>query len=331
MKFKAFDDFLNEADVVTPKKPAKFSVGDLVEPVGTYFRIINGYGRDKAYNGCGGMIIKITKVEPKSGKWFYEGTIEYGGYTRYSSGRSGYNSHLNISGTIGEFEKNFSSENVDKFLEIVKSPKFELKHQITIPQGVTVLPDKPRENDKVTKTTQSLTTTIRCIAVNQTIATGEVCYAVDAWGVSGRSIKESNIEQELEVDQSAKEIIAEEIANVLGVKMEPDNYHDDGNPNFKFFTTSLDEPIKGKMYFKDFESANAFLDDLKSLVEKHLDKNLIQFGKPTVKSKLTHQNEYDYTSVTNDKLLQLARNIGIDVKDFIKKSSAKAFAKKHNI
>lgn len=147
--------------------------------------------------------------------------------------------------------------------------------------------------------------------------------------------KETDLEEETDLDKDSQNAVADEIAKTLGIKIEETNHRE-----FSFSCIKMEgeKLITGKLYFKDVESRNTFLEDLKKFVESNLNKDLQKImneGEPahvSVKTPTTGPiYSWERGSVKREKVVQAAKNIGIKVKEFLHSKRGTLSGKKFGI
>lgn len=327
--FNNFDDFLNEG-----KKYPDFIVGDIVKTAS--YEYDYGSSMYKAFNTICGAILIITEINQKSGKNYYTAKIEYGGFknvqkrARYGTSYSDY--MFKSTGTVRGFAKDFTKEGVDEFIKILKAsePKFKLNDEISVSKGAERF-DKNKNATYTTPSYQKITTkTIKAIAVDQTIDREEICYILsdDTYAVS-----EKYLSSEVEVNDDQIAELSEEIGRILGAKI-----HNTSTNNIKYEVESLDESsfiAKGKMYFKNMEDKQSFAKEFTKLAKKYANPEMKKvFGKSAsagVLDMAKPSSEWSYPEIAKDKIVETAKNLGIDIPDFLEKRKGKISGKKFGL
>jgi hypothetical protein len=327
--FKDFDDFLNEG-----KKYPDFSVGDIVKTAS--YEYDYGSSMYKATNVICGAILIITEIKQKSGKNYYTAKIEYGGFRNDQKRSRNYSSYsdyaLKSTGNINGFAKDFTKEGVDEFIKILKKnePKFKVGDEISVAKGAERF-DRNKNPSYTTPVYQKITTKkVKAIAVDQTINRGEICYLLSD---DTYAVPEKYLSSEVEVDDKQITELSEEIAKKLGAKI----YKEDNN-SIKYEVESLDETsfiAKGKIYFSTPEDKMAFAKEFSKLVKKYVDPEMkkvfsrsasagvLDMSKPT--------SEWGYPELSKTKVVEAAKNLGIDVPEFLEKRKGNIASKDYGI
>lgn len=327
--FNNFDDFLNEG-----KKYPDFAVGDIVKTAS--YEYDYGSSMYKAFNTICGAILIITEINQKSGKNYYTAKIEYGGFknvqkrARYGTS---YSDHMfKSTGTIWGFAKDFTKEGVDEFIKILKAndPKFKALDEISVAKGAVRL-DKNKNPSYTTPPYQKITSKkIKAIAVEQTLNTGEICYILSD---DTYAVPEKYLSSETEVNDVQIIELSEEIGKILGAKI----YKEDTN-NIKYEVESIDESgfiAKGKMYFKTIEDKQSFAKEFVKLAKKYVDPEMKKVFSRSASAGILDMSkpvsEWSYPELPKNKVVEAAKNLGIDVPEFLEKRKGNIAGKDYNI
>lgn len=327
--FNNFDDFLNEG-----KKYPDFAVGDIVKTASYEYNY--GSSMYKAANVICGAILIITEINQKSGKKYYNAKIEYGGFKNVQ-GRSrygiSYSDHMfKGGGNVNGFAKDFTEDGVDEFIKILKKhdPKFKIGDEISVAKGAVRL-DKNKNPSYTTPPYQKITSKkIKAIAVEQTLNTGEICYILSD---DTYAVPEKHLSSETEVNDKQIVELSEEIGKILGAKI----YKEDTN-NIKYEVESLDETsfiAKGKIYFKTIEDKQSFAKEFIKLAKKYVDPEMKKVFSRSASAGILDMSkpvdEWSYPELPKNKVVEAAKNLGIDVPEFLEKRKGNIAGKDYGI
>ena len=321
MYIENFKNFINENDGTSePKKPAIYKIGDKVRLKPYEECSLTVSWREKVRNSATGIILEVISVEAKSGKWLYSGKVIYGTYRNISR-------NFKISSRVVEnpfnmkfIEKQVTTDGVEKFISLVKNAKFKINDNVSISTGAKLIPFS--ENEEETKSDMEITTKIINISVETTIRKNQLCYLINTY----RSVPENFIEKESELSDIAIIHVIDAINKKLGLdKGEAIELGKNKLYEYKFKMESLGTnqifSHDSKIFFKNRDDVNKFLDDIKNVVEKHVDKDFQIFSQqkmPTVNHIERDSPVYDYPRIERDKILQIARNLKIDIEKVLK-------------
>lgn len=327
--FNNFDDFLNEG-----KKYPDFAVGDIVKTAS--YEYSYGSSMYKAANVICGAILIITEINQKSGKKYYTAKIEYGGFKNVQSrSRYGlsYSDHMfKGGGNVNGFAKDFTKEGVDEFLEILKAnePKFKVGDEISVEKGAKRI-DRDKNSSYTTPPYQKITTKkIKAIAVDQTINQGEICYILSD---DTYAVPEKYLSSEVAVNDDQIVELAEEIGRILGVKI----YKEEVNL-IKYKAESINETsfiAKGRIYFKEIEDKQSFAKEFTTLLKKYSSPEMRKVFSRSASAGILDMSkstsEWEYPELAKDKVVEAAKNLGIDIPEFLEKRKGKISGKKFGL
>ena len=319
-----FNEFLNEARSKFPE----YKVGDLVRANG--YQEFQQKGNDDlktewdSYSKCAslsnlGMIGRIANIDNEKKEYiveFTEGLLQ----TRYR-GRSSTGSYFAASGrSYKTYLRAKASQLTTDGLDIAEKA---LKEEKCKPGDSVIV--------KVTGE-KSVTRKVIGIAINPTIEKRELTYQVE--GISG-GVKSSIIEKEIDLkDEVAIKLVAEEIAKILGTKIQEDKSHE-----FIYEVAKLDgkDMVTGTLYFIDDAAREKFTQDLQKFIDSKLDvklQKIMNGGESSiVKVKEMSSGTYSWykAGIAKSKILQAARNIGINVKEFLEKKRGAITGKRYGL
>ena len=327
--FNNFDDFLNEG-----KKYPDFAVGDIVKTVS--YEYDYGSSMYKATNVICGAILIITEINQKSGKNYYTAKIEYGGFRNYQKRSRNYGSYsdyaLKSTGNIYGFAKDFTKDGVDEFLKILKKhdPKFKVGDEISVAKGAERF-DKNKNPSYTTPPYQKITTKkVKAIAVDQTINHGEICYILSD---DTYAVPEKYLSSETEVNDDQITELSEEIGRILGAKI-----HKTNSNEIKYEIQSLDETsfiAKGKIYFRTAEDKQSFAKEFIKLAKKYVDPEMKKVFSRSASAGILDMSkpvsEWSYPELSKDKVVEAAKNLGINVPEFLEKRKGNIAGKDYGI
>jgi len=271
-----------------------------------------------------GVLCKIVEVNLEKKEYvaeFVDGIVK----TVYRGGRSGggYSVPNGTNRNLAYLrvrENQLSSEGVSEIQELLKKNEYRTGEKVS----VKVSGEK------------SVTREIQGVAIAKSIENKELTYVIS--GISNE-VKASLIEKEIEIDTpEAKELLAEEIAKTLKTKVNKIT-GSGSNEEFVFDIYKLEGKnlIDGFLYFESEESRAKFCEELKKFIDKRLNKNLQKVMKQGEASSVKVVNispsmsSWYRGSIKADKIVQAARNLGIDVKAFLEKKRGQITGKKFNI
>ena len=327
--FANFDTFLNET--VRTKFP-EYKVGDEVLLLGyhefqystkvpvTKWETYNKYA---TYSETGAMgKIAVVDTEKK------EYVIEFiGGILKtIYRGRQGSNASYRTADKnlpliyLRVKQIDISTEGLPEIQKLLKANQFSSSEKVT----VKVSGEK------------SVTRNLVGVSLAKTLENKKLTYLID--GVSG-TVPINLIEKEINIsDNVAQELLAEEIAKVLGTKME-DIKGTGLNREFIYEIARLEGKslISGDLFFKNDNTRTKFEEDLQKFINKNLDKNLqrVMRGGESSEVKVIDVSSgmsiWYRGKISAEKVIQAARNIGINVKDFLEKKRGTIAGKKYGL
>jgi hypothetical protein len=247
-------------------------------------------------------------------KTVYRGRSSGSGYYLVPNGSNRNLSYLRVR------QNQLTSEGVSEIQELLKKNEYQPGEKVSV---------------KVSRE-KSVTREIQGVAIAKSIENKELTYVIS--GISNE-VKASLIEKEIEIDTpEAKELLAEEIARTLKTKV--DKISGTGlNQEFIFDIHKLEGKslINGIMFFESEESRTKFCEDLKKFIDKRLDSNLqkvMNGGEASTVEVInisSSMSRWYRGSITADKIVQAARNLGINVKAFLEKKRGQIAGRKFNI
>jgi hypothetical protein len=322
---KKFDTFLNEA--VRIKFP-EYNVGDLVI-IGTYHEFQwktnltskswETYSK-YATSSTLGVLGKIAAIDTEKKEYaveFVSGVLQvvYRGRSSNTSyavpdGKSRTLAYLRVK------QNQLTTEGVNEIQKLLKNNEYVYDEKVSV---------------KISGQ-KSVTRNLVGVSITKSIENKSLTYLIN--GVSG-AVESKYIEKEIDLDdETARDILAEEIAKVLDTK-----YLEMKGSEYVFEVAKMEgkDLIKGIMYFKDDAERDRFCDDLQKFIDKRLDKNF---------QKVMNGGEASDVSVTKigasmgnwykgvirkEKILQAARNLGINIKEFLEKKRGVITGKKYGL
>lgn len=303
-----FSEWLNENEKA-PKKAAAFKVGDQVIYNGNDGTAQLGYSKNRT-RVYGPALCEVKKISTKGSSWIYSLEILEGmvlGYARVSRGSAEY---LYSGGDLESPQKDLSTDDVKKFLDIIKDAPY-------------------KRHDKVTY--RDKTCTISHIAISETLKTGKVNYKLKTkTGEYSRPIDiagfatPDDLTSEIEYGSEEKEIISEEIFKFLKIDTEErDNDYD----LLKIKTLELKD--LGKIAFRSKEDGEKFIEDLKKFINSRTEKDLqivcdYQLNSPSI-------NNYSVPTMKKSRILEVARKLKINIQELLNKKRGRIGAKKLGI
>ncbi len=334
-KIKDFEAFLNEA--ARPKFPV-YKVGDEVLLLGyhefqysTKVPVIKWetYNKYATYSETGAMG-KIVVVDAEKKEYVIEFT---GGIlkTVYRGRRGGSGSNF-YQGNTRTADKNLpliylrvkqidiSTEGLSEIQKLLKANQFSSNEKVT----VKVSGEK------------SVTRNIIGVSLAKTLENKKLTYLID--GVSG-TVPINLIEKEIDIsDEVAQDLLAEEIAKVLGTKVE-ETSGTGLNREFIYEIAKLEGKslVTGNLFFKNENEREKFVADLQKFIDKSLDKNLqkIMYNGESSEVKVigisSSMGRWHRGKISAQKVIQAARNIGINVKEFLEKKKGTITGKKYGL
>lgn len=323
---KKFDEFVNEAR----KKFPEHKVGDLLL-AGNYHEFqwknsVDSTSWETYYKYASskwqGALLKVVKVDIEKKEYVAEfiGGILKTVYRGRSSG--------------GSFLP-YTDTNRKIYLRVKHSDKLS---QEGTSEALKFLENnvlKPREKVSVRLSKdRSVTRDVIGVSLIKSIEEKKLHYEIE--GVSG-AVSIDRIEKEIDVtDDTAVNLLAEEIGKITGAKI--DEIKGSGsNTEFVFDTEELEgkDLITGKLYFKNISEKDKFCEDLKKFIESKLDEKL---------QKVMNGGEASVVNVTNtsssiwrrgiikkSKIVQAARNLGINIQEFLEKKKGVITGKKYGL
>lgn len=330
MIFKNYREFgsVNEA---RSKFPA-FKVGDFAiigrDEYQEFAHKNNLSGKWETYSKYGtyrsqGVLCKIVEVNLEKKEYvaeFVDGIVK----TVYRGRSSGYYSVPNGNNRNLAYlrvrQNQLTSEGVSEIQALLKKNEYQPGEKVS----VKVSGEK------------SVTREIQGVAIAKSIENKELTYVIS--GISNE-VKASLIEREIEINTpEAKELLAEEIAKTLKTKV--DKITGSGsNEEFVFDVYRLEgkSVITGFLYFESEESRAKFCEELKKFIDKRLDSNLqkvMNGGEASpveVINVSPSMSSWYRGNIKADKIVQAARNLGINVKAFLEKKRGQITGRKFNI
>jgi len=326
---KNFDSFINEA--VRTKFP-EYKVGDEVLLLGyrefqysTKVPVVKWetYNKYATYNETGAMG-KIVVVDTEKKEYVIEFT---GGILKtIYRGRQGSNASYRTADKnlpliyLRVKQIDISTEGLSEIQKLLKANQFLSGEKVT----VKVSGEK------------SVTRNLVGVSLAKTLENKKLTYLID--GVSG-TVPANLIEKEIDIsDEVAQGLLAEEIAKVLGTKME-ETRGSGLNRDFIYEITKLEGKslITGELFFKNDSEREKFVVDLQKFIDKSLNKNLQKIMRDGESSEVkvigisSGMSRWHRGKISAQKVIQAARNIGINVKDFLEKKRGTITGKKFGI
>jgi hypothetical protein len=306
-----YDQWLNEA--ASPKKAALYKKGDKVIVSSSDISIYDGSQFKKA---VGVFYGEITSVEISSGKWIYFVKIIAGSATLINSRVR----RVYYEGAVAKCpEKLLSTEKVKEFEEIYKDRFFNKKDSVSFIY---------RNLNK--------TGTIVGIDLSSTLKDKEIHYFIEPNEYMGGAVTvpQKDVQEDEELDKFKEDTLAEEIAKALDVKIK--NYGSDEQYNrsieYDVIGYSFSE-IKGTLFFRDKESFNRFIKEIKETVEKYEDPKLqlvMDEGAPS-EINVGTSTSWKGGTIEVSKLKDAAKNLKIDIKGVFTKLRGKLTGKKFGV
>lgn len=332
---KNFDSFLNEA--VRTKFP-EYKVGDEVLLMGyhefqystkvpvTKWETYNKYATYSETGAMGKIVVVDTEkkeyvIEFTGGilKTVYRG--RRGGAGSYRTPEERRDSSIHLTPLYLRVKQiDISTEGLAEIQKLLKANQFSNSEKVT----VKVSGEK------------SVTRSIVGVSLAKTLENKKLTYLID--GVDG-TVPVNLIEKEINIsDNVAQELLAEEIAKVLGTKME-DIKGTGLNREFIYEIAKLEGKslISGDLFFKNDNARTKFVEDLQKFIDKNLDKNLQRIMRDGESSEVKVINVSSGMSIwyrgkiSAEKIIQAARNIGINIKEFLEKKKGTIVGKKFGL
>jgi hypothetical protein len=328
--FVNFDTFLNEA--ARTKFPA-YKVGDLV--------IISKYHEfqwktnlsSKSWetytkyvtSSSGGMIGKIAAIDNEKKEYaveFIAGVLRQD----YRGNRRSTPSYIIPNGTSSNLaylrvkQNQLETEGIDIIQKLLKDDPYTPSEKVS----VKISGEK------------SVTRRLIGVSIAKSIENKKLTYLID--GVSGE-IESKYIEKEISIeDETSIDILAEEIAKVLKTKY-IDTTGTSSNKEYVFDIAKVEgkELIQGTLYFKNDSERDQFCDDLQKFIDKKLDKNFQKVMNRGESSDVkvikigASMRSWHKGTIYATKIVQAAKNLGINVKEFLEKSRGKITGKKFGL
>lgn len=327
--FANFDTFLNEA--VRTKFP-EYKVGDEVLLLGYHeFQYSTKvpvtkwetYSKYATYSETGAMG-KIVIVDTEKKEYVIEFT---GGILRtvYRGNRGGYGSNSTADKNspliyLRVKQIDISTEGLPEIQKLLKANQFLSGEKVTVKISAE----------------KSVTRKLVGVSLTKTLENKKLTYLID--GVSG-TVPGNLIEKEIDIsDEVAQELLAEEIAKVLGTKME-ETRGSGLSRDFVYEIAKLEGKslITGELFFKNNNEREKFIVDLQKFIDKSLNKNLQKIMCDGESSEVkvigisSGMSSWYRGKISAQKVIQAARNIGINVKDFLEKKRGAITGKKFGI
>jgi hypothetical protein len=330
---KKFDTFLNEA---ARAKFPEYKVGDEVLMLAYHEFQYSGripVAKWETYNkystsrdaGAMGKIVEVDMVKKEYVVEFTAGILK----TVYR-GRSSGGSYVTPGKDITDRERSkiylrvkqadITTEGLQEIQKLLKDDSLRTGEKVSVKIS----------NDK------SVTRSVVGVSLSKTIENKKLTYSIE--GVSN-TVPIDLIEKEIDVnDQNTQELIAEEIAKVLGTKM-IDKSGSGLNTEFVYEVAFLEgsKMINGHLFFKDDNAREKFVQDLQKFIDSKLDKNLQKVMLKGESSEVkvlgigNSMSSWYKAKITAQKIVQAARNIGIDVTEFLEKKRGVITGKKYGL
>jgi len=310
MMLENFTEWLNESE---PKKPPLYKVGQKVIVSGTEIPV-DVYGKFKK-GSSDGVYGEIKSVEGKGGKWHYM-INPLAGYVRvYTSSRGPSSAFTNRE--IKAPQNLLQTTDVEKIEKILKSAKYKAEDNVSVSAKLKSTGDKINFVDK-----------IKGINVKKSLEENTPCYIFYS---STLTVPESKIEDDITVDETKEMIIAEEIAKILETTILEDSYSQYAI-EFDIKSYNLDD-VKGTLFFKNDEEVEKFISDLNNLFKKYTRKELqlsMDGGNPTM-PQVPDKSSWKKGRIERKKLKDVAKNLGINLKELFDKNRGKISGQKFGI
>jgi hypothetical protein len=321
---KKFNSFLNEA---ARSKFPEYAVGDLVI-IGKYheFQWKSNLASKSwetyskyATSSSLGMIGKIAAIDTEKKEYaveFVSGVLQsvYRGRssstTAVPDGKYAKLAYLRVK------QNQLATEGLTEIQKLLKDDTYEPGEMVSV-----------RLNGE-----KSVTRKLEGVSIMKSIENKELTYLIK--DVTG-TVKSSNIESEIDIkDDIAASLLAEFVAKTLGTTLEKEESTD-----FVFSVSKLEgkDLVKGNLYFKDDSTRDKFCEDLQKFIEKKLDKNFqkVMNGGESSEVFVTKIGASMYSwykgTIKKNKIVQAARNLGINVKEFLEKNRGRVTGKKFGL
>lgn len=313
-------------------KTPVYKVGDRLK-TGPYYKEYDmGSSFEKGKNTTGGAIVEVTEVSQKSGKAYYTTKVVYGSYAAEQKRSRRFNSYSDYSlrgeGRILKgFAKDFTAEGVEEFEKLVKTAKYKIGDAVSVRAGANQLKIDSSSTWKPSAYTKITSRTVKAFAIDQSLEEGVMCYILSG---SEYAVKETDISKEEDLSEAQIEELADAIADKIGIKVSKTS-----GGNFKFETEIITELLGSKsvIIFKDLKSKQEFNLEFQKLVRKYSQTNLNKiFQKSlTFTDNSKETSEYSHIEISSSKILEAAKNLEIDVEEYLKSREGKIAGKSYGI
>jgi hypothetical protein len=325
-----FDTFLNEA---ARTKFPEYKVGDLV--------IISKYHEFQwktnltskswetyskyAISSSLGMIGKIAAIDNEKKEYaveFIAGLLQ----NVYRGRRTSTPSYTIPDGTRSNLaylrvkQNQLETEGVDIIQKLLKDDPYTPNEKVS----VRISGEK------------SVTRKLIGVSIAKSIENKKLTYLIE--GVSG-TVESKYIQKEILIeDETSKDILAEEIAKILKTKY-IDITGTGENKEYVFDIGKVDgkELIQGTLYFKNDSERDQFCDDLQKFIDKKLDKNFQKVMNRGESSEVkvikigSSMSRWHKGTIYANKIVQAAKNLGINVKEFLEKKKGNIAGRKFGL
>lgn len=319
---KKFDSFLNEA---ARTKFPEYKIGDMVI-IGSYHEFLwktdlsrNWESYSKyATSSSLGALCKVAAIDTEKKEYAVE--LVDGILQTVYRGRRGGGSYVTSEGGrlvyLKAKQNQLTTEGIDIIQKLLKDNEYNPDEKVS----VRISGEK------------SVSRKLEGVSIMKSIENKKLTYLVN--GVSG-TVEGKYIEKEVNVDdETSRDILAEEIAKILNTK----KVEQRGN-EYVYEVAKVDgkELIQGILFFKDDAERDKFADELQKFIDKRLDKNfqkVMNNGESSdVKVIKMGPGTYSWQkgTIKVDKIVQAAKNLGINVKEFLEKSRGRISGKKFGL
>ena len=321
-----YRDFLNEA---ARSKFPSYKVGDFVltngwVEFGWKSNLTSSWDTYTRYiaDSVAGALCKIVEVNLEKKEYVLEfaGGILRSEYIRNSRGRS-YSSEIGFDPSRKIYlrlkkESEVTTEGLAEAQKILQSLEYKPGDEVSVKIS----------NEK------TVTRKLIGVAIKASLESGKISYLISS--IIG-SVESSRIEKEVNLDsEEARNVLAEEIAKVLGTKI-----IEKTNSEFIYDIAKVEgkELITGVLYFNGDAAREKFQSDLQKFIDSKLDENLQKImykgesSQVKVKEVSSTMGRWYKADIPVNKIIQAARNIGINIKEFLEKKRGKITGDKYGL
>ena len=320
MKLQDYREFINEARI---KFPA-YHVGDVLiiggHHIGSYVEFskasLISSQRSSIYATytSQGVLCKITEIDLQKKEYkveYIDGIAKevYRGRHKENYLNPNFKTYLKVK------QNQLTEKGVSEIQELLKKKEFNAGELVSV---------KISQDRYVTRE-------IIGLSISESIQNRELTYAIKDVTYY---VKSSLIEKDVNIGmQEAEELLAKEIAKVLDTKLVDEN---DLYFSFDIYRLIGSEIIEGSLFFRTAEERTKFCKDLQTLIDDRLDANLQKVMNDgelsSVKVRdIAAGNKYYMGKITPKKIVQAAKNLGINIKEFLEKKRGQITGKRFNI